>query len=266
MNLSHCALLVLLLLFAVSNTVLAQDSTNQEESFGDGLAIHGGVGFLALKDEYISSEVYSGEIPFFGLTWSKQHESYGDRAWLEYEYTPDLKNYNISAEITQLRMGIAFLYPIGQTNILSEDTYFLLGPTSELYFHFRSENIADAGESFSNAYSAAMLLSGGVRFEALCPLSGDFQLRAMGQTNVFSLGGRMPNEVATDEGEQTESPVKLLTLLSGLDAEAELGIRYRLAPSMFVAADYRFELTRIDAWNFFVSGNDNFILSVSCDL
>jgi hypothetical protein len=255
-----------LIICALTVPVVAQDSTSHEQIFDEGLAIHGGVGFLALKDEYISDEVYSGTIPYFALTWSRQHDTYGDRAWLEYEYTPDLKNYNISAKITQFRLGIAFVYPIGQTNILSEETYFLLGPSSELFLHFRSENIADAGVSSFNSYSVAALFSGGVRFEALCPLSSDFQLHAMAQTTVLSLGGRIPNLVGSEEGEQTESPLKLLTLFSGLDAEAELGIHYMVAPSMFVAAGYRFELTRIDAWDFFISGNDNFILSVSYDL
>jgi len=255
-----------MVIFASSIPVMAQDSTNYEQLFDNGLAIHGGVSFLALKDEYISNEVYSGTVPYFSISWSRQHEAYGDRVWLEYEYTPDLMNYNISAEITQLRMGVAFLYPIGQTVILSKAAYFLLGPSPQLFLHFRSENIADADESIFNAYSAAMLLSGGVRLEALCSLSGDFQLYAMAQTNILSLGGRMPNMVGNEEGETTASPLKLLTLFSGLDAEGEIGIHYMVAPPIFVAADYRFEFTRINAWNLFISGNDGFILSVSYDL
>ncbi len=255
-----------ILLTMVNTRALAQDSTSIAYSFGDGLAIHGGVGFLSLKDEYISSEVYSGEVSYFAASWSRQNETYGHRLWLEYEYTAALRNHNISTEITQLRLGVAFMYPIGKTNVLSKDVDVLFGPTSELFFHFRSENIANGGESIANAYSFALLFSGGVKLEALCSLNESLQLHAKAQTSLLSLGGRTPSVVAAEEGEKTESPFKLLTVFAGFDASGEIGCDYKLYQSVLIAADYRFELTRISAWDFFISGNDNFILSAAYDL
>ncbi len=265
MNKNIYSVFIAILLTMTSTQAQAQGSISNDYSFGDGLAIHGGVGFLALKDEYISSEIYSGTVPYFAASWSRQNETYGHRLWLEYEYTAALRNHNISAEITQLRLGVAFMYPVGKTNVLSKDVDVLFGPASELFFHYRSENIADGGESVANAYSFALLFSGGMKLEALCPLNESFQLHAMAQTSLLSFGGRMPNVAGIEEGEKNESAFKLLTVFAGFDASGEIGCSYKLYRSVLIAADYRFELTRISAWDFFISGNDNFIVSAAYD-
>lgn len=245
-----------LTVFCASSIAEAQDSTAVRSFFDEGLSMRGGVGSIAVRDEFISDEKYNGSIPFFGVGWSRFHGTYGFRLIMEFQSTSNLKNYNLSAALTQFKLGLDYLYPIGDFQLMSRNVQVYLGPTSELFIHYRQENIAQGGAI--DAYSFLLLVSGGLRSEAWMPISSDLQLHANAQTSVISLGGKLVDPESTNE-----SMVKLLTIFSGLNANAGLGVSYRVTGGLVADASYRFDITRVNAWDFFISGNDNFILSIS---
>ncbi|MDE3058806.1 MAG: hypothetical protein KGJ59_12705 [Bacteroidota bacterium] len=212
---------------------------------------------MAVRDEFISDERYAGTVRFVGMGWSKFHETYGFRLQLEYQSASALKNYNVSAMITQYRLGLSYLYPVGGLQLMAKKVAVYLGPTAELFLHYRKQNIANGGDIL-DVYSFASLFSGGIRSEAVLPISEDLQAQAAVQTSIVSLGGRI-----VDPLNSSTSFTKLLTLLAGFNADAEIKISYRLTDALVAAADYRFDLTRISAWDFFISADDNFVASLS---
>jgi hypothetical protein len=236
---------------------LAQDSTGLQVLFGDGLTIQGGIGYLSIRDEYISPERYSGTIPCFAVNWSKLHETYGYRLLLEYGHTSDLKNYDVSTEVTQFLLGLGFLYPIGKTRLFSREIDFFLGPTEELFMYMRHQGYSAYSEI--NAYAG--LFSGGVRSEAFCFVVPRLQLRAALQTTLLSLGMKSTREPS---GSKTTS-TKLLTPFGGFRLSGELQVVHRLGESLSAAVGYHFEMATISAWDFSITAEDEIIASISVD-
>lgn len=248
---------ILLILLNSSTKILAQNKVNDKLAFGDGLSINGGVSFLAVKDEYISLEKYSATVPYFAISWSRLHETYGYRLQLEYESTSSLKNYNVSARVVQFSLNLDFLYPLGTARIFSKNVSFFLGPSSELFGYVRSQNISPY--SISNANSFLELVSGGIRAEAYYPLLSGVQITTFLQTSILSVGVKQIS--APDGGNETAT--NILTPFSGLHSDLSINIAYNLTNSFSATSGYRFDVVNVNAWDLFTSAEDMFIASVS---
>ena len=253
--------LLALTFWTLGACLFAQDSTIHQFVFGDGVTVRGGAGYLAVRDEFISSEKYAGTIGLFAATWSRLHETYGYRLACQYLFTSNLKNNNVSADVTQFSMNLDFLYPIKVVSLLGKESYLFLGPSAELFVHFRRQNIAGSGESILNAYSVASLISARMRSEVFYPIYPDFQLNGSIQLSGLSLGGRL-----VDPRKSDDSMLKFLTPFSGLHANTEIGMSYHMTQGLIATVAYRLEITRISSWDYFITGGDFIIIGVSYNL
>jgi hypothetical protein len=234
--------------------VLAQDSTGSRSLFGGGLTLQGGIGTFAVRDEYISGEKYSGSIPFYGVTWSKYHETYGFHLHLEYQNTSNLKDFNVTSAVRQYRMSLEYLYPIADAIMCSKSVKIFLGPTAELFEFHRQDNIIGP----ENLQSNVALISGGIKSEAFWSLTKSLQMRAAAHTTLLSMGFHSVN---SNNG--NDSPTKLLTLFKGMDADGEIAVSYQLMEPLHASIGYRFDVTRVSAWEYFIAANDNLIISLA---
>ena len=75
----HKYTLILAILLFSGAIASAQDSTSSHALFSNGLTLSGGIGYIAVCDEYISGDKYTGALPLCGVTWSKYHETYDFR-------------------------------------------------------------------------------------------------------------------------------------------------------------------------------------------
>jgi hypothetical protein len=251
-NYKYTSLLALVLFSFVP--LSAQDSTICRSLFREGLTIEGGIGYLAVRDEYISGERYLGSVPYFGMTWSKYHETYGFRLHLEYQYTSNLKEYDLSAELKQFRLSLDYLYPIAEPNLFSKTLSVSLGPTAEVYSYNRRQNIVSSQYLRSNV----SLISCGLRSEAIWPWTASLEVRAAARLTLLSMGFHSVNS-----NNSSESTTKPLTPFTGIDADGGIGICYSLTNSVYGSIGYRFDVTRISAWDFFISANDNLTFSLT---
>jgi len=252
-------LLVILALSMVNWPLYGQaDDSTSNTTFYQRFSAQGGVGSYAIRDEFISDETYSGTMPVYLIEWIDETPSRASEITFEYRAGSEIKDYNVSASITEFTLGFDFLYPIGKFSILSQEISTYLGPSPDLFFHFRSQNIANGGSALTRAYSLAMLLSAGMTFKCTCPINNSFLADASFGTNVFSFGGRFVNPNNSDA-----SFFKLLTLFSGLRFKSDIGLQYALSSDFFVRLAYRFELTSINAWDYFISGSDMGVLSLN---
>lgn len=233
-----------------------QDTVNFKTVFPSGISIEYGIGSYSVKDEYISKEKYSGTLPYYSFGWARKHNNYVYRLEMAYRNSNEINNYNVSTDITRFTLNQGFLYPLKKKSLFKKDLFIWLGPSTEFFFYYSKPDIAVSG--FDYAQSLAGLFALGFNADAIYPLKRNFQLEFSLSLTALSLGWRM---VDTEEDDQ--SPVKLLTLFSGLNSSFDLGARYYLFNRLSVKLAYKFELARISAWDPLLSASDNLIIGLT---
>lgn len=216
-----------------------------------GISVEYGLGKYAVRDEYISKSKYSGRLPYFRAAWSRVHDHHAYSLSLEYQNSSSIKNNKVSTDIHQFALGQSYLYPLPRMSLFSRDLFGYLGPSSELYFFYNSQDVALSGID-DDWESVAGLLSLGIHSEFILPLRNNLQVEASTRLSIVSVGLR-----SVDDEEQGESEIKLLTLLSGLNATNGLGVRYYLFENVSLRASYRFQLTKISAWDSLLASGDH---------
>jgi len=240
----------------VTMELLGQDTIDYKTVFPSGISVGYGQGLYSVKDEYISEEKYSGTIPYLSVGWARKHNKYLYRLEFEYRSSDEIKNYNISTNITQVTLNQGFLYPLKKRELFNKDLDLWIGPSTEFFFFYNKPNIAVLGFDYSQ--SIAALFSAGISIAGNYSLNSKFQIESLISTSVVSLGFRM-----VDMEEDDQSPVKLLTLFSGLNSSFDLGIRYYVLNNLSIKAGYKFELFRISAWNPLISTSDNLLIGLT---
>jgi hypothetical protein len=250
------AFFIAILVFTIPHQLSAQDSLKQTTVYPVGISLEYGIGNLAVTDEYISDEKYSGSIPYYRVQWIKSHQDYIYHLSLDYRYSSEIKNYNVSTDIYQFTLHQGFSYAGPKFSLFNKDAYLFLGPSTEVYFYFNQQNIAVSG--FDYAQSIAFLMSLGIDSDLIYKLANHFNIESSLNVSLLSLGFRMVDMEETDE-----SPIKLLTLFAGTNAVFRLGIRYYIAQNFSIKAGYLFHLTRISSWDPLLSASDSFVFKVT---
>jgi len=255
-----------IVLFLISNISIftqlyAQTTFPISEFFTSGISVKAGVGYHTVKDEFISKEKYSGFSPMFLLDWSKYHETYGFDLYMEILSSAKIKNYSMPAKLTEFSLGINYLYSIGSSELLGKKIYLFLGPTPEVFFFFRDQNLAQGGETVFDAYSVTGMFSAGINFSALLPINNQWQLEGHMQSNVIAFGGKLK-----DFKNSSNSFVKFLTPFNEQRFIFDISANYKLTRSIQIKTGYRFNMTRITAWDYLISTGDNLTASVSFTL
>jgi hypothetical protein len=242
-------------LFIVAET-LGQDTLSHLNVYPGGVSIEYGIGSYSVKDEYISKEKYSGTLPYYSFGWARKHNKYVYRLEMAFRNSNSINNYNVSTNITQVTLNQGFLYPLKKMTLFKNDLFIWLGPSTEFFFYYSKPNIAVSG--FDYAQSFAGLIALGFNADVIYPLKHNFQLESSLSLTVLSLGFRM-----VDVEEDDQSLVKPLTLFSGLNSSFDLGARYYIFNRLSVKLAYKFELTRISAWDPLLSASDNVIIGLT---
>ncbi len=244
------------LVLILSVNIQAQDSLDERTSVPEGVTIEYGIGSLAVTDEYISAEKYSGSIPYYSIGWRNQHSDYVYHLEIDFRSSNKIKNYNVGTDIYQFTLNQGFDYALPEFDFLGKEASAYVGPAAELYFYFNQQNIAVSG--FDYAQSFAILLSGGISSELLYKLYSDLNIEGSLQFSLLSLGFRMVDEEETDE-----KPVKILSLFSATNLVFKFGPRYYIFDNLSVKASYLFHFTRISSWEPLLSASDNAVLTIT---
>jgi hypothetical protein len=224
--------------------------------FPKGISLEYGVGSYAVRDEYISKERYSGTLPYFNLNWARSHDSYVYDLSVQFRFSSDIRNNNVSADNYLFALNQGFLYPLPEFSLLSKKAFAYIGPSTEVFVFANKQNIAVSG--FDYAQSFAALFSLGLSSEFVYPLSSSFNIESSLNFSVLSLGLRMVDMEETDE-----SPARILTLFSGTNGSFGLGIRYYPLNSLSVKASYLLGVTRISSWDPLYTASDNLVLAIT---
>ncbi|MGA9118216.1 MAG: hypothetical protein WB699_02520 [Bacteroidota bacterium] len=256
---SRTILLLCLLFFQVGGAerLFAQDSLVPGNAFRSGIAAQFGFGHLALRDEHISGESYSGPISRFAVTWSHYHETYGFQLGLEYAEARHLKNYNVSGESNLGGLTLADVYPVGSLDLLGKEASLFLGPRMELFIYYRRQHIAQNPDATPDIYESDMWLASlGITGGVAVLLSPEFQVDASGNLGLLSLGGGTVSDASSVTG------LTLLTPFAAARCTAGIGIDYLPSSWLAVRVGYGVELTNIKSWNRILMVSDNLLLTL----
>lgn len=252
------------ILWLVSFAATVAYAQNADTLLGDGLSLQGGLGHLAIRDDYISKEVYSGTLPYFELIWLRSHDSSAYRLGLEYRGADAIRNHNISTGVTQSALDLDYLYYVGSFSLRGRSAFAYVGPSTELYVYFRKQNIASGGTAFFNAYSFAMFYSLGINSTITLPLRSVYSAEWSGRVNLLS-GGMRLIEMENNSG-SNESMSKFSTIFAGIRGRSDLLVRADVSEVVMVKMGYRFEICQSSSWNYLLAVSDNVIFVITCHL
>jgi len=220
-----------------------------------GISIQAGIGKYTVRDQYISRQRYSGHLPFYSIGFARQHADYVYRLDMAFR-NASLENYNVTTNLTQLVLHQGFIYTLQPVSIFDKDLALWLGPASELYLMVNNPDFAVSGFEYTQSFVALFAL--GVDAEVYYPLLYRTFLESTLRLSVLSLGFR-----TVDQEEDDTSPVKLLTLFSGLNMAFNFGFRYDVCNHLSFALKYHFEYARINAWDPIYAASDNAIIRLT---
>jgi hypothetical protein len=252
----NLTMLLLFLIVSSTTSLFAQAQPKKPDTLSTFISLQYGIGKFAVTDKYISGEKYSGTLPLLGISWMKKHDTYLYLLSIEYRNSDQIKNNNAFTDITQFTLNQGFLYKLKNYKLFNKDLYAWIGPETEVYLFYNNPEVAVSGFDF--AQSLAALISLGINTKANYPISDSFQIESGLKLTVLSLGFRM-----VDSEDDDTSPAKLLTFLAGLNSSFDIGIRYRLINHISISLGYKFEYTRISAWDELSAASDNFIAGLS---
>jgi hypothetical protein len=239
-----------------ANTLPAQDTLKNSDVYPNGISLKYGFGKYSVKDQYISDEKYSGNMPEYGIAWARKHNKYVYKLEAAVRLSQEITNYNVSTNITQVNFSHGFLYPLKKLSLFNKDLFIWLGPSTEFFFYVNEPRISVDG--FDYAQSFAGLFSIGFNTEAIYPLSRTIFLETSLDLTPLSVGIHI-----VDSEEEDRSPVKPVTLLSGLNSSFNLGFRYFLLKKLSFRVGYKFEFTKISAWDPLLSASDNIVIGLT---
>ncbi len=248
-----------LVLIAPGGASAPVESLPHETVFPAGISVECGLGKYSVRDEYISKEKYSGTLPNIGVQWTRSHSTYCYHLSLDYRHSSDIDNYNVSTNIYQFTLRQGFLYSVSKRSPFLRDLFVFLGPSTDLHFFSNEPLIAVSGFDYAQSY--AVLLSLGLRGQALMPLGHGLQAEGQLQFGAVSLGIRM-----VDDEEEDVSPVKPLTVFAGTNLLFRLGVRYHLVGRLSLKGSYGLQMTRISSWEPLLAVSDNLIATVTYGL
>jgi hypothetical protein len=243
-------------IICISMSISAAQSVRFADNLlGSGIYLRGGVGHLAIRDQYISDEKYSGTSTSFGLSWLRGDTSSGYRLGLDFVNAAAIKNNNVSAQVMQAGLDLDFLYSVGQFQLLQNGVSAFLGPSADIFLYYRQQNIASGGNALFNAYSFALFFSLSANSKLVLPLSSALAVEASGRLALLSYAGRL-----ADLHDKNASFFKPVTIFSGVSGYAELLMRYDLSEHFLLKAGYRFEVLQSTSWDYLISASDNIVL------
>jgi hypothetical protein len=219
-----------------------------------------GSGRYSFRDEYFSTEKYSGSLPYFSLTWARFRDGSGYSLGVEWRNTSDVRNNNISAGVSSFSLDLEHLYRVATVRVWSREAPLFLGPTTGLFLHLSELDIAFS--ELELPYSFAILIPLGVRSTLVLPISDRLQVAGSLKASVLSLGMRMFD---VEEEVNDEKPVRLLPLTSGTRGSFSLESRYRIANRLSLNLAYEFQLLRLEPWDPLVSVSDNLLCGFSVE-
>jgi hypothetical protein len=237
----------------------SQESIAQRGLYDSGISVAVGTGRYSVRDEYISTERYSGTLPYTEVSWTRFGESRGFKLGVGFRTGGEVKNHRLSTSVTAASLDLEYYYRLGGFRLFGKPASVFMGPSTGITVYTSDQNIASNGLDLTVSFAA--LFSVGAASGIVLPLSPRLVASTDLRLDLLSIGFRIVDLVENDE-----SPVKVLTGLHATSAVARLGVRYDLHERLNVGLRYEAQMMRISSWDYLGAASDNLILALTLRL
>jgi hypothetical protein len=227
-----------LLILFFAGTLYCQDTSFNKHS-NNGASFYYGIGKTGIRDEYISDEKYTGWTNCFGVYWSGEHTKYLFKMGIEYVYIDQLKNNNVSSEITNALFHQTYLYKI----LNSEKSLITLGPSLSIFYFENSPDIAG-----NHINSVGGFLNLGIDGLFYSRINNKLSFEVFSKLGVISFGGKTNDD---NSGAKLQSP------LSNTYFNTKILLNYQPFRYIGFSAGYENYITRITSWDYYIGVSNN---------
>jgi len=235
----------------------AQDTVmNQQFIYPDGLSIEYGIGKYAVKDEYISYQKYSGNIPYFSLKWSRFKDGHGLCLGIESRNSSYIFNNDIACKVTQNTLNQDFFYSIDGFNLFKKNVQTFLGPSVNILLYSFNYDFGTYNNIITESHGSIVSLGINAQFHS--GITKRFFSEEAIHLSLASICSKSFQSSIHDEAE-----FKFLLAPKGMNTNLNVGLRFYIFSSLSVKAGYKLQLFRIDEWDPVVSLSNNLIFSIS---
>ena len=205
------------------------------------LSLHTNLGFSSITDRQISEYTYFGTTTCLGLSYFKMYQTFGSFFRLNYENGSNIEYENTSAATYNILLSYGKVYPVKGINLFGNDLQTYMGPSSDIYFHLRTQNASL--NIMAPTFSYALLFSLSFNTIVVYPINsllaceGDFSVTAI------SFGSRFPNIVS-----EQINLFKLLPFYKALRNSDRIALVYRPYGFLQLKAGYEFNFFGIKSF------------------
>lgn len=244
-----------------STFLFAQDVPFNTTEIQNEISFNYGMGHFLVRDDFLTTERYSGAMPFFSVDWTSLRENSGFRVLFSVHSSNKIQNRNMTADVLNFSLIRDYFVYFKQFQLFSKECTLLAGPSTEMFVYSNRQDYATDGIFLDLSF--ASLISLGANATMSMPLNNRLAVETDFRSNIFSLGIRMPLVNDVNGAENDHSRFKLLTVLKAINATCNWGLRSTLFKNLSVKAVYRFQFTNIRVWERLSSASDHFVLALS---
>jgi hypothetical protein len=235
----------------------AQDAdVTQQYIYPEGFCIEYGFGRYAVKDEYISGQKYSGNLPYFSLNWSRFKNGHGIALGIESRSSAEVYNYDVACNVTQTTLKQDFFYSVSRLKLFKKDIHSYFGPSVNILLYSLDYDFGTYNHVITE--SNGTIVSLGLNSQNIYCISRKLFAEGAVHLNLASICSKAFQSYRYDEAE-----FKFLIMPKAMNTNLYVGFRYYLFSSLSVKAAYKFQLYRIYEWDPMIAISNNLIFSVS---
>lgn len=240
----------ILIFIILAGRINAQEIVdNPENNLTRNLSLHTNLGISSIIDRQISEHTYSGTTTCFGLSYLKMHQTYGSLFKFNYENSSDIKYRNTSAAIHNILLSYGKMYPINGIKLFNRNLYTLLGPSTDMFFHLRTQN--SSLNIMAPTVSYTLLFSLSFNSIVVYPINNKIACEADFSVTAISFGSRFPNIMYKEI-----NLFKLLPFYKGLRNSDRIALSYHPFSYLKLKCGYEFNLFWIKSFESSTEGTD----------
>jgi hypothetical protein len=184
----------ILILLALVGKIDAQESAGNPDSYlSRSISLYKNSGICSLTDKHISESTYSGATGSIGITYLGLHQTFGSYFKFSYENGSKIEYQNTSAAINNVLLSYGKIYSIKGLKLFNKNLYTYLGPSTDIFFHLRTQNASL--NILAPTVSYTLLFSLSLNAIVVYPLNNRIACEGNFSATVISFGSRFPNVV-----------------------------------------------------------------------
>jgi hypothetical protein len=182
----------ILILVVLNNELAGQENQiNLQNPSRRNISIYKSEGTSSITDKQMSENIYSGTTGSIGIKYQRMYQTYGSYFKFNYENGSQIEYKNTSAATKNVLLSYGKIYSIKGLKLFDKNLNAWLGPSTDIYFHVRTQNTSLNIESPTVSY--VLLFSVSINSMVVYPVNKKMACEGNFSATAISFGSRFPN-------------------------------------------------------------------------